>query len=219
MNKGVVLGAGLGFGLLVLLGGYGFFVSAKSTIQTAPSAVGSALIAPSDAPIVAPPSAATQPAQSANSNSTELNKAVAVGAPPLVVQQSVAEPAKPQKVLSAEERTQLNQQVEARIAAFSAKGAAVSMGDTRKFLDDIQTLGQGQFDSSYFSAMRQIVLQGQQVQGLSNELSQLASDRSPKAGARRTEIMAEMRDAADRISTGAKSLQSIATTPVKTGQK
>ena len=243
MNKGLLIGGGLGLGLLVLLGGYGFLTSSAPTVKIGPTGASSAATAPlapsqsppqsqpqsaaaaaSSTPQPAPDStsaapSAAGPAPLVNNKGAEPTKSAQAVAPPATSQQNTTEPVKPQKALSPEERRKIREQVQEKITAFRAKGTAVTMADTKKFLDDVQTIGQGQFDSRYFATMRQIVVQGEQVQNLNKELIQLSSDQSPKANARRAAIMAEMRDSSDRIATGAKSLQSTANDIVKGGQK
>lgn len=238
MSKGVLIGGGLGLGLLGLLLGYGYLTSSAPSIKTSLPAVsatasvsasgsGSAPVAastPQTAAQAVPPSpaesSAAAPAVSSPTNqSVGVNKAAAASAPATLNQQNAAAPGSPQKTLSPEERKKIREQLESKLAAFRAKGSAVTMADTKKFLDDMQALNQGLLDSRYFATMRQLVVQGEQVQNLSKELTQLASDQSPKANARRAAIMAEMRDSSDRISNGAKSLQSVANEMPKGAQK
>lgn len=98
--------------------------------------------------------------------------------------------------------------VQAKVAALRAKGADVTLEDTRRLMDDIEALGQGQFDPRYFATMRKILEYSARVQALNKELSQLGTQTTPAANARKMALLAEIRDLADRIHNGTQALQS-----------
>jgi hypothetical protein len=111
------------------------------------------------------------------------------------------------KPLTREERLEMRNQVRAKIAELQAKGQNATTADTLTFLNDVEKLGQGVFDPQYFSTVREMVGYSARAQALNKELSQVASSRAPEDVARQQEILQEMRDVSDRVTSGAAAMQ------------
>ena len=114
------------------------------------------------------------------------------------------------KPLTREERRDVRAQIDVKTKELLAKGKNVTPADTQAYLNDVERLGKGIFDSKYFSVMREMVGYSARTQELSQELNQIANSKAPKDIARQQAILLEIRDIGDRISNGATMLQSYA---------
>jgi hypothetical protein len=216
MNKGVLVGGGLGLLMLVLLGSY--WLTAR-----APEPEASLLS--KTAPGLAPPSGASNPSAKASQGSTPSEPTTSTSGSDASASATPPDPSKPapwnaapvepnapsdKKPLTREERRKIRAEVRVKMSELLAKGQSVTPAETQAFLNDVEKLGQGMFDPRYFSTMREMVRYSARTQDLSRELGQIANSKEPKDLARQTEILAEMRNIGDLISNGAAALQSYA---------
>ena len=217
MNKGVLVGGGLGLLALAFLAGIWL---TTAPVETSDVQLESAPVAGRDKPNPGapgrsdfPPSSATAalpgPAPAVDSSPTNRS------APPLQDAPWNAPNPPDSKVpqaerMSQEERREVRSAVRAKMAELQAKGANATLADTKKLMDDIEALGQGQFDSRYFVIMRKTIEHSARIQVLSQELGQLTGKRTVEAEARRTAVLAEIRELGDRLNNGAQAMQSYA---------
>lgn len=211
MHKGMVIGAGVGLLLLVFLAG--MWVNAPSL--QAPGTPGAPQPAPR-APAPAAPAASAQRPSTAAPAPEDSGAQDAAGVAPRAQQRpsdtpldsAAAHPGR--KRIDPQERRKIHAAVQAKMAALRAKGANVTLQDASTLMDEIEALGQGQFDARYFATMRKIIEYSARVQVLNKELSQIATQNTPAADTRKMALLAEMRDLADRIQNGSQALQSYA---------
>lgn len=214
MNKGVVAGAGLGLVLLAFLGGYWVANNGSAPAAgspSAPSLVTAAGPAGGASSITGAASAGAPVASESATPSAAAPTLPGVAAPVsggVVV--SPSGPVASGSSLSREERRQLRANIRAKLAALQAKGPNVTIAEAQAVMDEVEKLGQGEFDPRYFKAVRDMLGHSGRVQALSKELQSIASSSNPKDVARRQAILGEMRDLSDRISQSAAAVQSYA---------
>ncbi|MBE0588597.1 MAG: hypothetical protein IH617_11200, partial [Hydrogenophaga sp.] len=98
--------------------------------------------------------------------------------------------------------------IRAKVNELLSKGPQLSLAETQGLLDDIEKLGQGQFDPRYFQVMRQMIQHSAQTQRLSAELNRIAQSTAPQDVARRQAILGELREIGDHMAKGAQTMQS-----------
>jgi hypothetical protein len=209
MNKGVLVGGGLGLMVLILLGGFWFSARAPDPLPSAEQTT---------APVAANnPGTPELPAAGTPATTTSSNSEPNAPASPLEQSRSApwsATPIEPKstpdkKSLTLGERRAIRAEIQAKMTALLAKGQGVTSKDTQAFIDDVEKLGQGLFDPRSIASMREIVRYSARAQELSNELAQVAKSKTPKDAARQREILAELRDMSERMSKSVAALQSI----------
>lgn len=199
MNKGLILGGGIGLLLVAAMGGYWV-----ASIDRAEPAMPAAPVARTPAPAAAAPQVTTPapaPAQPAAATAPWLAGNAANPAVTPV----------PRVDLSGIDRAELQAQraqVRERMKAIQAKGKSATLADARALLDDIERMDAKVYDAEQVKALRQVLDHSERVQHLSQELSQLDNDKSGRASARRDEIVAEMRELAISITEQSKIVQS-----------
>lgn len=211
MNKGVLVGGGLGLLLLAFLAGVwlsrpapepGPVAALPAAPQARPPAGGAA-----DAPAGLPASLADAPAASTGPAPGGPGLGAEGSAPPWALSPSPASgPGAP--ALTREQRRQARAQIRAKVNELLSKGPQLSLAETQGLLDEIERLGQGQFDPRYFQIMRQMLQHSAQAQRLSAELNRIANSTAPKDVARRQAILGELREIGDRVANGSKTMQS-----------
>ncbi|MDO9253108.1 MAG: hypothetical protein Q7U48_16370 [Hydrogenophaga sp.] len=211
MNKGVLVGGGLGLLLLAFLAGVwlsrpasepGLGVARPGAPQIRLPA-GGAL----DAPAGPPGSSADAPTPSTSA----APPGPGLGAEGSAAPWTVAPPAQAQAsgpALTREQRRQIRARIRVKVNELLSKGPQLSLAETQGLLDEIETLGQGQFDPRYFQVMRQMIQHSVTTQRLSEELGRIAQSTAPKDVARRQAILGELRDISDRMANDAKTMQS-----------
>ena len=214
MNKGVLVGGGLGLLALAFLAGVWLTSHPVEAPQSAPVAPGVSSAAVASAPAAlgqpSPVPAGTPPDVGASGNAP----APASSAPPAQDAPWAAAPAAADgeggggERMSKDERRKVRAAVRVKMAELLAKGNSATLEDTQKLMDEVETLGQGQFDPRYFATMRKMIEHSARLQVLSKELGQLSSQNTPQAEARRTAILTEIRDLGDRMNNGAQAMQS-----------
>lgn len=221
MNKGVLVGGGVGLLMLILLGGYWFSASAPEPLQPAVQGAASGTTAPAGAPdgsATAAPgtNTATTPLSAPSTSSPDTQTdATAPAAGPSGSAPWNAAPVESHatpdtKPMTRDERRAIRSQIRTKMSELLANGQNATPAETQAFLNDVEKLGKDMFDPRYFSTMREMVAHSARTQELSRELGQIANSKDSKDVARQREILAEMRDIGDRISNGAAALQSYA---------
>ena len=76
-------------------------------------------------------------------------------------------------------REELRKECEAKVNELLSKGPQLSLAETQGLLDDIEKLGQGQFDPRYFQVMREMIQHSVTTQRLSEELGRIAQSTAP----------------------------------------
>lgn len=213
MNKGVVIGAGLGVLVLAFLAGIWFASSPSTSTSFSADTPGVQAVPHSRAPeaLIAPPSpASVAPLQKAPWNSPVPSESggSADSAASAESAESAGSATGHSEPMGRDERRKVRAAAQAKMAEFQAKGAGVTLEDTQKLMDDVQALGQGQFDARYFATMRKIIEYSARMQVLNKELGQLTAQKTPQADARKMAVLAEIRDLGDRINNGAQAMQS-----------
>lgn len=209
MNKGVIVGGGLGLLLLAFLAGVWLSrpASEPGLVVARPGApqirlpAGGAL----DAPAGLPGSPANVPAPSTGTAPPGPGLGAEGSAAPWTVapQAQASGPA-----LTREQRRQIRVRIRVKVNELLSKGPQLSLAETQGLLDEIETLGQGQFDPRYFQVMREMIQHSVTTQRLSEELGRIAQSTAPQDVARRQAILGELRDISDRMANGAKTMQS-----------
>lgn len=210
MNKGVLVGGGLGLLLLAFLAGVWL---SKPVLEQGPVAVlpaapqvrspaGGAV----DAPAGLPASPADAPAPSTGPVPGGPGPGAEDSTAPWAVPPQASGPGAP--TLTREQRRQIRTQIRAKVNELLSKGPQLSLAETQGLLDDIEKLGQGQFDPRYFQVMRQMIQHSVTTQRLSEELGRIAQSTAPQDVARRQAILGELRDISDRMAKGAQTMQS-----------
>ncbi|WP_068166936.1 hypothetical protein [Hydrogenophaga taeniospiralis] len=213
MNKGVLVGGGLGLLLLAFLAGVWLSRPAPepvpaAALPAAPQVRPPASGAP-DAPAGLPASPAEAPAPSASPAPGGPGQGAEGSAPPWAVSSPQAQAGGPgAPALTREQRRQIRTQIRAKVNELLSKGPQLSLAETQGLLDDIEKLGQGQFDPRYFQVMRQMIQHSVQTQRLSAELNRIAQSTAPKDVARRQAILGELREIGDHMAKGAQTMQS-----------
>ena len=216
MNKGVVAGAGLGLVLLAFLGGYWVANNGSAPAAGSPSASSPVTAAGPAGGASSITGAASAGAPVASESATASSSATSPALPGVAVPVPGAAGVAPSgpvatgSRLSREERRQLRANIRAKLAALQAKGPNVTIAEAQAVMDEVEKLGQGEFDPRYFKAVRDMLGHSGRVQTLSKELQSIASSSNPKDVARRQAILAEMRDLSDQISQSAAQVQSYA---------
>ena len=214
MNKGVLIGGGLGLLALAFLAGVWLTSTPVEGPQSASEASGV-----SSATVASAPATLGQPSRQTTGAPADVSadhpaSAPATSAPPAQAVPWSAAPAAEGaggdggERMSKDERRKVRAAVRIKMAELLAKGNSATLEDTQKLMDEVEALGQGQFDARYFATMRKMIEHSARLQDLSTELGQLASQKTPQAEARRTAILAEIRDLGDRMNSGAQSMQS-----------
>jgi hypothetical protein len=208
MNKGVLVGGGLGLVVLIFLGGFWFSARAPEPLEPAVQ-----ITAPEATMYTGASGATAADASAATSGSTNPNASAPSPEPSQSAPSSVA-PVEPKstsgkKPLTLGERRAIRAEIQAKMTALLAKGQSATSEDTQAFIDDVEKSGQGMFDTRSIASMREIVGYGAQAQKLSNELGQIAKSKTPKDVARQREIVAELRDMSERMTNSVSALQSI----------
>lgn len=212
MNKGVLVGGGLGLLALAFLAGVWLTSPPVGSPEPAPVAPGASSATVASAPAAlgqpSPVPAGTQPDVGASGNAP----APASSAPPAQDAPWAAAAADGEggggERMSKDERRKVRAAVRVKMAELLAKGNSATLEDTQKLMDEVEALGQGQFDPRYFATMRKMIEHSARLQVLSKELGQISSQTTPQAEARRTAILAEIRDLGDRMNNGAQAMQS-----------
>lgn len=199
MNKGLILGGGVGLLLVAAMGGY-WLASIDRSAPAEPVASAARTTAPAvTTPQFAPPTPAT--ADLAATTAPWLNNTP--GDP-------TATPI-PRVDLSGTNKAELQAQraqLRERMKAIQTKGQNATLADARSLIDDIERMDPKVYDAQQVKALRQVLDYSERVQNLSKELSTLDNDKSGRANARRTEILAEMRELAVDITAQTKIIQS-----------
>ena len=222
MNKGVLIGGGVGLLVLGLLGAYWLMASGPQALSPAESEPVSRAVAPLAPPTSGAPEAMPSPTPPAV-GAPENTPAVAPAEPGPSAPLNASSPTMPApetgaRALTREERRQIRAEVRRKMTELLAKGQNAQPADTLAFLDDVEKSGQGVFDPRYFSTLREMVGYSAKTQALSKELAQIANSKTPQAEARRQDILAEMRDLGDRFSKGASALQTYAHDAIAAGK-
>jgi hypothetical protein len=221
MNKGVLIGGGLGMLALAFLAGVWFNTQIPEPLpttaqgQTTTSQATAGVDDPSGTPGAAV-SAAPTPADLSSINGANGADSAVPGVAPspdaapwsTPLEELAKNPDK--EPLTREERRAIRSKVRTKMAELLAKGQNVTPEDTQRFIDEIEAVGQGVFDPRYFATLREIVGYSAQTQALSKELGEIAYSKTPEDVARREEIMSEMTGIGARISSGTAALQSYA---------
>lgn len=216
MKKNLFVGGGLGLVVLAFLAGIWFGSASVDSSSEQPSstvlAASYALNPPVSESFTSPPSSVSVPlvepvlpgaaAPVTRTLTGPLQEALSDLPFPSGSTPESSEP------MSKEERRKIRTAVRAKMAELLAKGTSATLEDTQKLMDDVQALGQGQFDTRYFATMRKIIEYSARAQVLNKELIQLTAQKTPEADARKTVILVEIRDLADRINNGAQALHS-----------
>ena len=212
MNKGVLVGGGLGLLLLAFLAGVWLSRPAPEPVPAAALPAAPQLRPPAsgalDAPAGLSASPADAPAPSTGPTPGGPGPGAEGSAPPWAVspQAQAGGPGAP--ALTREQRRQARAQIRVKVNELLSKGPQLSLAETQGLLDEIEQLGQGQFDPRYFQVMRQMLQHSAQAQRLSAELNRIANSTAPKDVARRQAILGELREIGDHMAKGAQTMQS-----------
>ncbi len=212
MNKGVLVGGGLGLLLLAFLAGVWLSRPAPEPVPAAALPAAPQLRPPASSALEVPaglsaspadaPAPSASPAPGGPEQGAEGNTAPWAVSP----QAQAGGPGAP--ALTREQRRQIRTQIRAKVNELLSKGPQLSLAETQGLLDDIEKLGQGQFDPRYFQVMRQMIQHSVQTQRLSAELNRIAQSTAPKDVARRQAILGELREIGDHMAKGAQTMQS-----------
>jgi len=218
MNKGVLVGGGLGLLALAFLAGIWLMAapvessdeqraSAPATVGVQPSRVapGQPILPPSSAPAAEAgpaPAVGSSPAHSASAAPSQ-------DAPWNTPKLSDSRADRAER-MSKEERRAVRSAVRAKMAELQAKGSGAKLEDVQTLREDSEALGQGQFDTRYFAVMRKTIEHSARIQVLSQELGQLSGKKATDVEARRIAILAEIRELGDQLNNGAQAMQSYA---------
>lgn len=224
MNKGVWIGAGLG--LLVLAGLGGYWLSLPES---------PARLSPSDAQVSAVPPGTDRKSPAGSAVRAPEGASAEAGAPRAEAPAGVVQPpwvlppgaavagveagqgtpgvnAGATSALSREERRQRRAQMRARLAQLQAKGPSATIEDTRQAMADVERLGAGMVDPTYFRAIQDLLTQAERADALSAEYGRIAQSRKPQDVARQQAILAEFRAISQRTIDTSKIVQSYAAT-------
>ncbi len=214
MNKGVLVGGGLGLLALAFLAGVWLTSPPAGSPEPAPVAPGASSPTVASAPAAlgqsSPVPAGTPPEVGASGHApAPASSAPSAQDPPWSAAPAAADgEGDGGERMSKEERRKVRAAVRIKMAELLAKGNSATLEDTQKLMDEVEALGQGQFDTRYFATMRKMIEHSARLQVLSKELGQISSQTTPQAEARRTAILAEIRDLGDRMNNGAQAMQS-----------
>lgn len=214
MNKGAIIGGAIGLTLLAFLGGYWLSASAPEyrAPETSQAHTAPATQAASSAPASAVGSVAPLAIQNNHSASVTADP-TALPAPAIAPPASAGNPAQATPVnpaLSKAERNRIRIEVRAKSRELLAKGQNVTTEETLAFIGDVEKLGQGLIDPRYFSTMREMVQYSARIETLNKELAQISKRTSPADLERQKQVLAEIRDLGNRITSGAAALQTYA---------